>query len=308
MDDIVMEQSYPYTPEQVWEALTDPAALAEWLMPGDFKAVVGHRTELRCAPHAAFDGVVLLEVLRVDRPRVLSYSWKAGDIRVPTIVTYTLTRLPNGHTRLRLEHAGFTADNGRTMHPLLKAGWVGKLRKDLPGVLERLGGKGKGPGPVPGRPKARPATAMRPEPRMPVAGDVIRKNKEIVREFTRVFKNEHNVEGIGHLFAGDFRHHFQPPVRPGLDGFKEIGRRMNAAFPDVVVTEEDLIAADDLVVERSSAAATHRGSLAGEAPTNRPVRWTEIHIYRIRNEKIAEHWVEFARLELLQQIGALPKA
>jgi predicted ester cyclase len=140
---------------------------------------------------------------------------------------------------------------------------------------------------------------------MPTPLDVSRRNKEIVREFTRVFKNEHNVDGIDHLFAPEFRHHFPPPAVSGLPGFKEIGRRMNAAFPDVVVTEEDLVAADDLVVERSSAAATHRGSLTGEKPTQKPVRWTEIHIYRIRDQKITEHWVEFARLELLQQIGAL---
>jgi len=135
--------------------------------------------------------------------------------------------------------------------------------------------------------------------------DVTNKNKEIVREFTRVFKNEHNVNGINHLFAADFRHHFKPPVRPGLEGFKDVGRMMNTAFPDVVVSEEDLIAGDDKVVERSSAIATHRAPLMGEQPTNKEVRWTEIHIYRIRDGKIAEHWVEFAMLELLKQIGAV---
>jgi predicted ester cyclase len=130
-------------------------------------------------------------------------------------------------------------------------------------------------------------------------------NKEIVREFTRVFKNEHNVDGINHLFASNFEHHFKPSVRPGLEGFKYIGRMMNTAFPDVVVTEEDLIAADDKVVERSSAVATHRAPLMGEQPTNKQVHWTEIHIYRIRDGKIAEHWVEWAVLELMKEIGAL---
>ncbi len=126
-----------------------------------------------------------------------------------------------------------------------------------------------------------------------------------MREFTRVFKNEHNIDGIHHLFAPDFQHHFKPPVQPGLEGFKDIGRKMNTAFPDVVVTEEDLIAAGDKVVERSSAVATHRASLMGERPTNKQVRWTEIHIYRIRGGKIAEHWVEFAMLKLLKQIGTV---
>ncbi len=130
-------------------------------------------------------------------------------------------------------------------------------------------------------------------------------NKRVVREFTRIFKNQHDVDGIDHLFAADFGHHFKPPVRPGLEGFKDIGRRLNSAFPDVVVTEEDMIAEADKVVERSSAMATHRGSLTGEPPTNRRVGWTEIHVYRIREGRIAEHWVEFAMLDLMKQIGAL---
>ncbi len=130
-------------------------------------------------------------------------------------------------------------------------------------------------------------------------------NKAVVREFTRVFKNEHNVDGIGHLFAADFRHHFKPPVRAGLAGFQDIGRMMNTAFPDVVVSEEDLIATEDTVVERSSAAATHRAPMMGEPPTNQPVRWTEIHIYRLQDGKISEHWVEWAVMDLLKQIGAV---
>lgn len=137
------------------------------------------------------------------------------------------------------------------------------------------------------------------------AVDAIEKNKQVVREFTRTFKNEHNVDGIDHLFAPDFKHHFKQPLPPGLAGFKQVGRMMNGVFPDVVVTEEDLIAAEDKVVERSSAVATHRASMMNEPPTNKQVRWTEIHIYRIRDGKVAEHWVEMSMLELLKQIGAV---
>ena len=133
------------------------------------------------------------------------------------------------------------------------------------------------------------------------------RNEAAVREFTRIFKNEHNVDGIDHLFDKTFQHHFRAPLAPGLEGFKQVGRMMNGAFPDVVVTEEDLIAGDDKVVERSSAVATHKGSLMGEKPTNGRIHWTEIHIYRLRDGKICEHWVEMAMMELLQQIGALPR-
>lgn len=132
-------------------------------------------------------------------------------------------------------------------------------------------------------------------------------NKAVVREFTRIFKNEHNVDGVSHLFDSGFTHHFRAPLPAGLEGFKQVGRMMNGAFPDVVVTEEDLVASGDKVVERSSAVATHNGSLMGEKPTGKRVHWTEIHIYRVQDRRIQEHWVEMAMMELLQQIGALPQ-
>jgi len=108
-------------------------------------------------------------------------------------------------------------------------------------------------------------------------------NKAVIREFTRVFKNEHNVDGITHLFDPNFTHHFRMPLPPGLEGFQQVGCMMNGAFSDVVVTEEDLIASGDMVVERSSAVATHKGSLTGEKPTNKRIHWTEIHMYRVQD-------------------------
>lgn len=133
------------------------------------------------------------------------------------------------------------------------------------------------------------------------------KNKHAVREFTRIFKNEHNVDGVAHLFDENFVHHFRTGVAPGFAGLRQVGGMMNGAFPDVVVAEEDLIAAGDKVVERSSAAATHKGAMMGTAPTNKRIAWSEIHIYRLQDGRIVEHWAEVSMMELLQQIGALPQ-
>jgi predicted ester cyclase/quinol monooxygenase YgiN len=132
------------------------------------------------------------------------------------------------------------------------------------------------------------------------------KNKQAIREFTRIFKNEHNVDGVGHLFDSNFGHHFRGTLPSGFEGLRQIGMMMNGAFPDVVVTEEDLAADGDRVIERSSAVATHKGTMMGEKPTNKRVAWSEIHIYRLRDGKIVEHWAEIAMMELLQQIGVLP--
>src|SRR6476661_5427434 len=95
------------------------------------------------------------------------------------------------------------------------------------------------------------------------------RNKHVIREFTRIFKNEHNVDGVGHLFdTKKFVHHFRDSrLSAGFEGLRQVGIMMNGAFPDVVVSEEDLIASGDRVVERSSAVATHKGPMMGAAPT-----------------------------------------
>ncbi len=96
------------------------------------------------------------------------------------------------------------------------------------------------------------------------------------------------------------------PLSPGLKGLMEVGIMMNTAFPDVVVTEEDLIANEDTVVERSSAAATNSGPYLNYPATGKKIKWTEIHIYRFDNKgKIMAHWAEIAQLELMMQIGAV---
>jgi hypothetical protein len=38
------------------------------------------------------------------------------------------------------------------------------------------------------------------------------KNKAVIREFTRIFKNEHHVDGIDHLFARDFKTQFSGAI------------------------------------------------------------------------------------------------
>jgi predicted ester cyclase len=46
--------------------------------------------------------------------------------------------------------------------------------------------------------------------------------------------------------------------------------------------------------------------MMGKPPTNKTIRWSEIHIYRLKDGRIAEHWAEVAMMELLQQTGVLP--
>jgi uncharacterized protein YndB with AHSA1/START domain len=99
--------------ERVWHALTDSATLSEWMLfkTNDFEPVVGHTFQFREAP--GFPGAIDCEVIEVDRPNRLSYTWMTGgqgDQPHSTVVTWTLAEADGGVTRLHLEQSGFPVD------------------------------------------------------------------------------------------------------------------------------------------------------------------------------------------------------
>jgi uncharacterized protein YndB with AHSA1/START domain len=139
MSAIMNEVVYPHPVERVWRAITDPESIAAWLMRNDFAPVVGHRFQFHTEPRPGFDGTVNCEVLEVDPPRRLVYSWGGGPLR--TRVTWTLTAEGPGATRLRLEHDGFVGVKGYFIRSMLSRGWKSKIMAvGIPRVLDRLAG------------------------------------------------------------------------------------------------------------------------------------------------------------------------
>ncbi len=139
--DLRLERTYPHPPEHVWRALTDPTALAAWLMPNDFEPRVGHKFTFRTKPAPGFDGTVYCEVTDFDPPRRIGYTWRGGQGRGPltldTHLSFTLEPVPGG-TRLRLEHTGFLGARAVAVSFLLGSGWNKILSERLPALLDRL--------------------------------------------------------------------------------------------------------------------------------------------------------------------------
>jgi uncharacterized protein YndB with AHSA1/START domain len=128
-ESLSFEVDLPHAPEKVWRALTDPALLAEWLLP-----VVGLDSGLEAAaaftfqapPQPGWDGVVHCRVLEIDAPRKLRYAWVVGDM--DTVVTFQLAPSASG-TRLTIAQSGFKPDQQRNFAGA-RYGWkmmAGKL-------------------------------------------------------------------------------------------------------------------------------------------------------------------------------------
>lgn len=83
---------------------------------------------------------------------------------------------------------------------------------------------------------------------------------------------------------------------------------MRTAFPDLAVRTQQLLAEGALVAVHLSGGGTHEGVFQGCPGTGR--RWTATcsAIYRIEAGQIAEGWVNWDLLAILEQLGVIRRA
>ena len=117
-----------------------------------------------------------------------------------------------------------------------------------------------------------------------------------------------DIAGFGDLVADDFvEHQGGPGLPPTKEGTLEFFRLLLAAFPDMQMDVEDVIASGDKAVARVTATATHQGEFMGVAATGSRVGVQLIDIMRFDDTGlVCEHWGVADLLSLLQQIGAVP--
>ncbi|MBS4220010.1 SRPBCC domain-containing protein [Bacillus sp. FJAT-49711] len=121
MADLELAFQFKSPVNKVWEALTNSDILAQWVMENNFKPIVGYKCQFR---NDEIDLVVDSEVLVVEKPYKLSYTWIGGPIN--TIVTWQLKQ-EGETTHLHLKHSGFEKEdqafNGA------KYGWAYKIEE-----------------------------------------------------------------------------------------------------------------------------------------------------------------------------------
>lgn len=135
--DLRFEVVYPHPVEKVWRALTDPKAIAQWLMENDFEPRLGHKFQFRSKPQPGWDGTSHCEVIELDPPRRLAYTWRGGPI--DTVLRITLEPVAEG-TRLVLEHTGFRGFKAVLVSLIMGSGWKRIVNQAIPAVVARWDG------------------------------------------------------------------------------------------------------------------------------------------------------------------------
>jgi len=120
--------------------------------------------------------------------------------------------------------------------------------------------------------------------------------------------NAGDIDGFGDLLADNFvEHEALPGLAPTKEGVSAFFRMYVAAFPDLRMVPEDVIASGDKVVARVRVTGTHKGAFMGMPATGRRVEVQLIDIIRFDNDgRAREHWGVFDQLAMMQQLGAIP--
>ncbi len=130
-------------------------------------------------------------------------------------------------------------------------------------------------------------------------------NKAIARRAYDAI-NRNDLNALEEMVDSDITDHDPAPGQgPGLEGVKQYFSSLHAAFPDVEMDVEDMIAEGEKVVARVSVSGTHQGEFLGIEPTGNRVTIKGIDILRITDGKVVEHWGNFDDLGMLQQLGVM---
>jgi len=131
------------------------------------------------------------------------------------------------------------------------------------------------------------------------------KQETVVRRMIDEVWNAGKYDVLDQLVTPDVAHH--DPMNPtkGPEALKNVVKKYRTAFPDLRQEVQDLFSAGDKVVARLRATGTQRGPLESIPASGRSATVSAIIIARFQGERIAEAFVNWDALGLMQQIGAV---
>ena len=120
--------------------------------------------------------------------------------------------------------------------------------------------------------------------------------------------NAGDIDAFGDLLADDFVEHEElPGLAPSKDGVQTFFRMQLAAFPDLRMDVQDIIADAAKVVARVRYTGTQQGEFQGMPATGKSVDVQLVDIFGFDGDgRVREHWGVLDQLTLLQQLGVVP--
>lgn len=133
-------------------------------------------------------------------------------------------------------------------------------------------------------------------------------SKEINIEAQKKFGeaiNTGNLQTMHDLVSPDaIEHDPAPHQNQGAQGYIDFFTNLRAAFPDLEVQVEKLVADEDSVAFAYTLTGTHEGYFNQIPPTGKKIKARGVQISRFENGRMVERWGSSDELGILKQLGA----
>jgi predicted ester cyclase len=131
-------------------------------------------------------------------------------------------------------------------------------------------------------------------------------NKRIARRVLEELFEKGNFEAADELIHPNFVNHEAPPGNPqGPAGLKETVSWLRGIWGPMGAEIEDEISEGDKVVARVTVRGRHVGEFLGRPPTGKEYAVEHIHIWRMQDGKVIEHWSVRDDLGQALQLGLI---
>jgi predicted ester cyclase len=131
-------------------------------------------------------------------------------------------------------------------------------------------------------------------------------NVTVVRRFFDEAVNKRNYQILDEIFAPGFEHHQFKDAKKGPEGVRDLVKMFEESFPDIHVTIEDYLPSSDCVVCRGYIEGTHQKEFMGIQPRGEYVKVPFIDIWKFKDGKATEYWLQMDLMGLAQQAKSSP--
>ena len=108
---------------------------------------------------------------------------------------------------------------------------------------------------------------------------------------------------IDQYFDPGFRGHETLIQEFDRDQLRENVQAYRRAFPDLVMTCDEVVDAGDKVLVRWTVSGTHRGLFLGLSPTGKSTSVKGLSVMTFRDGRIVEDWTQWDAFGLLRELG-----
>jgi steroid delta-isomerase-like uncharacterized protein len=132
--------------------------------------------------------------------------------------------------------------------------------------------------------------------------------KAIVHRLYEDVWNRHKLDVVSDLVSPSHavRDNNSPGSSVGPEAYKIQVAMYLAAFPDLCLIVEDIVAEKDKLAASWTISGTHKGEFMGIRPTHKKVSIEGITIHYLHNGKIIDSNISWDALGLMRQLGVFP--